>query len=343
MRRLGALAAGVALLASAGIASPATAAPALQAGCAGNLLVNADFEGGSRKTEGEGTSLSSAVSNGWSPWFVRGDATFNREPEFKVEQVRIGGDPMRIRSGGQAMKWFTTWGTHTAGIYQRVAVRPGTALTFSIHGMAYTGEDDGWNPVANTFTSDPIKPGNYRMSVGIDPTGAVPTMGSAPPATVLWSQPSMTYDQWVNMTVSAVARAGYVTVYAKGQPEWSVKHNDSFWEDACLRVGTLAEVAASAAGTSAVTVAPPASAAVTGAPSTSVAPATGAAAPAAGAAAMAASAATGAACRVRHTVVRGDSVSAIAAANRTTVAAIAGASKLTNPGLIYAGQVLCIP
>jgi len=244
-------------------ARPAQAAPLGQV-CAGNLLQNPDFEGGSRKTEGEGTSLSSAVSNGWSPWFVRGDATFNREPEFKVEQTRIGGDPARIRSGSQAMKWFTTWGTHTAGIYQRVAVRPGTALTFSIHGMAYTGEDDGWDPVRNTFVSDPIKPGNYLMAAGIDPTGAVPPIGSAPPATVIWSPGTMTYDQWVQLTVSAVARAGFVTVYAKGAPEWSVKHNDSFWEDACLRVGTLGEVAAS--GGPGAVVAPPASAAVAGSP-----------------------------------------------------------------------------
>lgn len=347
MRILGIAAAALGLVTAMATTEPASAAPAAQAGCAGNLLANADFEGASRKTEGEGTSLSSAVSNGWSPWFVRGDATFNREPEFKVEQVRIGGDRARIRSGLQSMKWFTTWGTHTAGIYQRVAVRPGTALTFAIHGMAYTGEDDGWDPVANTFVSDPIKPGNYRMSVGIDPTGAVPAMGSAPPATTLWSEPSMTYDQWVRMTVSAVARAGFVTVYAKGQPEWSVKHNDSFWEDACLRVGTLAEVAASSAGAPGAVVAPPPSAAVAGAAASSGAAASAvSSAPAAAkpaAARPAASGTAGKACRLQHTVARGETVSAIAAANGSTVAAIAGASSLSNPGLIQVGQVLCIP
>jgi len=263
MRMTSLLAAGLTLLLCAGTAGHAAAAPVAQAGCAGNMLVNADFEGGSRKTESEGTSLSSAVSNGWSPWFVRGDATFNREPEFKVEQVRIGGDAARIRSGGQSMKWFTTWGTHTAGIYQRVAVRPGTALTFSIHGMVYTGEDDGWDPASNTFLSDPYKPGNYLIAAGIDPTGAVPAMGSAPPATVVWSPGTMTYDQWVRLTVSAIARSGFVTVYAKGQPEWSVKHNDSFWEDACLQIGTLGDVAAS--GGQGAIVAPPPSAAVAGA------------------------------------------------------------------------------
>lgn len=245
MKRYGLMAAGLALVAVAGTAGRVAATPVAQGGCAGNMLVNANFEEGSRKTEGEGTSLSSAVSNGWSPWFVRGDATFNREPEFKVEQMAIGGDRARIRSGGQSMKWFTTWGTHTAGIYQRVAVRPGAGLTFTIHGMAYTGEDDGWDPVSNTFISDPSKPGNYYMAAGIDPTGAVPPIGSPPPASVVWSPATLTYDQWVPLTVSAVARSGFVTVYAKGQPEWSVKHNDSFWEDACLVGGAVSAIAAS--------------------------------------------------------------------------------------------------
>lgn len=319
------------LFISAGPGAPAEAAPLAQDACPGNLLKNHDFDGGSRKTQREGTSLSSAVSTSWSPWFVRGDARFNREPEFKVEQVRIGGDPARVRSGGQSMKWFTTWGTHTAGIYQRVKVSQGTALTFSIHGMAYTGQADGWNEEQRTFLSDQAEPGNYRMSVGIDPTGAVPPVGSPPPDTVVWSEPTMTYDQWVLQSVPAVARAGFVTVYAKGQPEWSVKHNDSFWDDACLRVGTFGTAPVVAAAAPAPVAPVPAAPVVAPAPVT--APVAAAPAPVAGSAN----------CRVRHTVVRGDTVSAIAAANASTVAAIAAASSLANASRISVGQVLCIP
>jgi hypothetical protein len=236
----GSVVVGLAVLSLAWTAGQALAAPAEQGECPGNLLKNPNFEEGSRKTEGEGTSLSSAVANGWSPWFVRGDATFNREPEFKVEQIAIGGDPFRVRSGGQSMKWFTTWGTHTAGIYQRVAARPGTPFTFSIYGMAYSGEADGWNPDKRVFESDPMQPGRYRMSVGIDPTGAVPPIGSPPPGSVIWSEPSLTTDQWALQKVSAAAQGPAITVYVKGQPEFAVKHNDSFWEDACLVVGGAA-------------------------------------------------------------------------------------------------------
>jgi hypothetical protein len=219
------------------------------------------------------------------------------------------------------MKWFTTWGTHTAGMYQRVNTRAGTPLTFSINGMSYTGQADGWNEAVHMFTSDPVAPGNYRMSVGIDPTGAVPPIGSPPPSTVVWSEPVMDYDKWVPLSVSAAAAGPAVTVYAKGQPEWSVKHNDSFWEDACLRVGTFAPT-----GTGAAAVAPKAPVVAPIAP----VPATSAAAPSG-------------ACRLRYTVKGGDTVSAIAAANGSTTAAIAGASKLANPSRINVGQVLCIP
>lgn len=215
-------------------------APAMQAGCVGNLLTNPGFEGASRKTESEGTSLSSAVGNGWSPWFVRGDATWNREPEFKVEQTKIGGDPARVHSGANSMKWFTTWGTHTAGVYQKVAARPGTAYTFSIFAQLYSGESDDFDQVRKTFASDLVKRGNYEVRVGIDPTGAVPQIGTAPPATVVWSAPVRTLDQWLNLAVSAVAAGSSVTVYTHSTAEFPVKHNDSFWDDACMRVGSFA-------------------------------------------------------------------------------------------------------
>jgi len=328
---------GVALgaaLALAGVAGgQAMAAPAGQGECRANLLVNADFEGGSHKTEGEGTSLSSAVGNGWVPWFVRGDARNNREPEFKVEQVRIGGDRMRVRSGGQSQKFFTTWGTHTAGLYQRVNVKPGTPLTFSAYGMSYSGEGDGWNPDKGTFESDKVQPGNYKMSVGIEPSGVAPAcMGCPPPATVVWSESTMWPDAWVRQAVSAAARAGAVTVYVKGQPEWAVKHNDSFWEDACLTVG----------GTPAKAAAAPAQPvpAQPAAPSVPVAPATaGAATKPSAAAPVKPEAITGSS----YVIKPGDTLSAIAARTGVSVADLAKANNIPNPSLIRAGATLVIP
>ncbi|MFN8482611.1 MAG: hypothetical protein U0768_06155 [Anaerolineae bacterium] len=206
-----------------------------QTPCPGNLLVNPGFEEGSRKTEGEGTSLSSAVASGWSPWLLRGDERDNREPEYKLEDTNLSPSRYRDHSGRYSQKWFTTWGTHTAGIYQQVPVTPGDPLTFSIWTQVYTGQADGFDGVE--FRSDPKEDGRYRVWVGIDPTGAVPAgVGAPPPDTVIWSDPVIRYDDWIQMAVSAPAKSDKVTVYVKGQPEFSVKHNDSFWDDACLMV-----------------------------------------------------------------------------------------------------------
>ncbi len=213
----------------------ASAAPDAQGQdpCPGNLLANPGFEGGSRKTESIGTSLSSAVADGWYPWLLRGDERNNREPEYKLEDTNLSQTRFRAHSGRYSQKWFTTWGTHTAGIYQQVSVTPGTPLTFSIWSQVYTGQADGFDGVV--FRSDPKEDGKYRVWVGIDPTGAVPAgVGAPPPDSVIWSEPDIHYDDWVQHSISAVAQGNSVTVYVKGQPEFSVKHNDSFWDDGCL-------------------------------------------------------------------------------------------------------------
>ena len=207
---------------------PVLAGPPAQEGCPGNLLANPGFEEGARKTEAEGTSLSSSVAFGWSPWFVRGDQRFNREPEFKLEDTDLSRTRFRAHSGRFSQKFFTTWATHTAGFWQRVAVPKGSTVTFSIWVQIYTGEADGFD--GTVYHSDPEQPGNYRAFVGIDPTGG--TNALAP--TVTWSPPCMTYDIYTQLSVSVVAQADFVTVFTRGQPEFSVKHNDSFWDDACL-------------------------------------------------------------------------------------------------------------
>jgi uncharacterized protein YraI len=208
----------------------------LQDACPGNLLVNPNFEGGARKTEDMGTSLSSSVAHGWFPWFIRGDQRFNREPEFKLEDATI--DPLRwrVHDGYFSQKFFTTWATHTAGIYQRVPVRPGSGVNFTTWVQVYTGEADGWD--GQKHNSDPDAPGNYRASIGIDPFGHTPPgAGAPPPDTVEWSAPIMIYDRWIQLSIRTTARGDHVTVYTRGQPEFSVKHNDSFWDAACLTVG----------------------------------------------------------------------------------------------------------
>ena len=231
----------------------AIATPA-HAQCPDNRLANASFEEGEYKTEGMGTSLSSSVGTGWTPWSVLGGATFNREVEYKVLQAATLPSRYHIHSGNHSQKFFTTWGTHTAGFYQRIAVPRGSKVTFTIWAQIYTGERELTSE--DEFISDldwPTKegqkrgPGLYRVYAGIDPFGDTPPGFGAPPSErTVWSEPVTDFetrqvlesgqqiDAWVQLAVSAVAQSDFVTVYSKGQPEFAVKHNDSYWDDACL-------------------------------------------------------------------------------------------------------------
>ncbi|MGI6380610.1 MAG: hypothetical protein ACOX2R_07570 [Anaerolineae bacterium] len=230
-------------------------APPTWADCPGNRLANPGFEEGAYKTEGVGTSLSSWLANGWSPWSILGDATNNREVEYKLPDASALGTSYNIHSGRYSQAFFTNYGTHTGGFYQRVQVPAGSRVTFSIWVQIYTGErelmSDG-HPYSDLEwpqkEGDKRGPGNYRVWAGIDPYGGAPGFGAPAPDTIVWSEPVLDretrvigangsqIDAWVQLTVSTVAQGEWVTVFTKGSPEFPVKHNNSFWDDACLVV-----------------------------------------------------------------------------------------------------------
>jgi hypothetical protein len=219
-----------------------------QAQCPGNLLINPSFEAGKYKGEVLGTSLSSWLSVDWAPWAILGDQQINREIEFfVVDGQTLQEGYYRVHEGRLAQKFFSGYSTHHAGFYQRRPVTRGQQVTFSIWVQIATGQEEFWSwglPI-----SDLGAPGNYRVWAGIDPYGGTPVgFGALPPASTVWSpevidrQTRMVtadgheYDGWVQLTVSTIAQSDYVTVYTKGQPEFPVKNNSSFWDDACLVV-----------------------------------------------------------------------------------------------------------
>ncbi|MEN6478645.1 MAG: hypothetical protein ABFD20_03285 [Anaerolineales bacterium] len=269
------------------------AAPVVAADTGENLLSNPGFEGEFRKTDTLGTSGSSKVANDWYPWSLLGDESYNREPEYKVlRKSEIPDGFYRIYAGEQCQQFYTSYATHTSGFYQRVSATPGQTLTFSIWVQIYTGQREF--SVDNHPLSDLHQPqteatraagwgaGDYYAYAGIDPYGGVPaSFGSAPPDTVVWSQPVLDrdtrgtdsagheIDRWVQLTVSTVAQADHVTVYTKGAPVYRTKHNDSFWDEASL-VATMAAEATSSPTVSVATAVPTATA--TSTPTTSPTP-----------------------------------------------------------------------
>ena len=187
----------------------------------GNLLFNPGFE----RVFSERDASEVQVADGWQPWWQDGPRQLEgyfRRPEYKGENRYIHGN-RRVREGVYAQKYFSTYSTHNAGIMQRVNVEPGGLCTFSI-----------WVQVWSSEGNDPdgiTEPGYYRAYIGIDPTGG--TVWNA--STVIWSEPRMEYNTWVHLYVSAVAQGDVITVFTRGEPEYRVKHNDSYWDDADLR------------------------------------------------------------------------------------------------------------
>lgn len=214
--------------------------------CPGNLAANFSFEEGLYKGETVGTSLSSWLSVNWLPWAVLGDQQVNREIEFFVVDGAILQEGYyRVHHGRYAQKFFSGYSTHYAGFYQRVPVIPGQRVTFSIWVQIATGQQEMWSnglPI-----SDLDEPGNYKVWAGIDPYGNTPPgFGAPPPESTVWSSSVIDretraftadgheYDAWVQLTVSAIAQSNFVTVYTRGNPEFPVKNNSSFWDDACV-------------------------------------------------------------------------------------------------------------
>ena len=202
-----------------------------------NLLTNPGFEDGySERLDPyepeEGPKGELRVANGWELWHdnrdrCRDHPCYNWRPEYWYEDGYVHTDPLRVRSGRYAQKMSNLYSTHTAGLYQQVAVPEGSQVEFSIWVVVWSSSED--DPHHST------SPGEYWLSVGIDPYGGTDAFSDQ----IIWSDGIEYYDEHVQLSVLAVAQADHVTVFTRAAPEYCVKHNDSYWDDACLIVNPL--------------------------------------------------------------------------------------------------------
>jgi hypothetical protein len=194
-----------------------------------NLLVNGNFEG-----EYRDMPPSSRVAEGWSRWWLPGtEPGINHEPEFKEEY--IWHNAIMVRHGDFAQKYFSIWATHTGGIYQRVPVPAGSAVRFSIWVRVWSSDcgDPCVTPLAPCHPEvNDNSNGEYRVAIGIDPTGGTDALAD----TVVWTPLVEHYDEWFEMEITATAEADAVTVFTQGTARWAVANNFSFWDDARLEV-----------------------------------------------------------------------------------------------------------
>ena len=197
----------------------ATAGLTVHAQCAGNIALNPNMEDGfSERGAGE-----VKAANGWIPYWQDGPGQgdgFNKRPEYQPEDAARFGR-RRVHEGNWAQKWMTTFATHHGGMYQQVNVPPGSTVRFSAWAQAWSSSKD--DP---SYSVD----GAYAMSIGIDPTGGTDFNSG----NVVWSGKQWSLDQWVQLGVETVAKAGTVTLYLRGDAEWRVKHNDAYFDEICV-------------------------------------------------------------------------------------------------------------
>lgn len=189
-----------------------------------NLLYNGGFENEFHQYKGLSALI---VADGWSPWWVpqqrpADPAWKNRRPEWKRATLNV--DAARIRTGESAQQYFTFWGTHTGGVYQRVMVPKNARLRFSAWGHAWSSEQNPPRPSVN--------PTDVHMRIGIDPKGGLNPFDPG----IVWSAGQNAIDEFKPFSVEAVAQGGRVTVYLYSAPDEAKKHNDIYWDDAELIV-----------------------------------------------------------------------------------------------------------
>jgi len=219
-----------------------------------NLLDNPGFEGGWWRRTATGQEFGEIfVPEGWVGFWKEGGPVphdpgnpsgygrpemhvINREPPFL--------DPLRVRSGQRALKFFTFYRIHDAGLYQQVTgITPGTRLeaTGWAHAWSSTKDNSRHSDGAGTapyfirageYQRDPGAPAtgirNFTFTVGIDPEGGVDPWSDR----IVWGEGAHIYNAFAQIPpVEAVAAADTVTVFVRSAVLWPFKHCDAYIDD----------------------------------------------------------------------------------------------------------------
>jgi len=189
------------------------------AACPDNLLANPDFDGGFR---GRGR-IAEVVAVGWTSWYATlpGTDGINYPPDFAPRRRDRDGAPT-VFGGRWSQELATQGATHEGGLWQRVAVPPGSQVRAVA--WAYGWATDGDDP----SRSEP--PGTYALAIGIDPEGR----GDPYAQGIVWTAPITVTDTWVPLSLDLPIEGSLVTLILRGQPLRILKHNVSRWDGACL-------------------------------------------------------------------------------------------------------------
>lgn len=205
-----------------------------------DALLNPGFEGitspgGSTGDTFDGSfHVEMLTPEGWVAWWEEGpglDADLGIPELMPIEFVDPYITPVpRIRTGDWALKLFTFWRPHRAGLYQTIADLPtGSRASLSAYAHAYScdREDTG-------ALSCPDDPYQFGFKVGLDPTGGTNPWSD----NIVWSDMAYIYDVYdlVGPVEVTVGQEGRITVFLRSDAKWGIKHNDAYWDDIALTI-----------------------------------------------------------------------------------------------------------
>lgn len=149
------------------------------------------------------------VANEWQRWWVgEGIPEYDDVRAWRPE--RYDGDHAQI---------YFRWGkSYTAGIYQRVAVRPCTYYQFSMYGRNHSN-----------------RAVDHHARIGIDPLGREYGLYmSSLPSDITWSPEQTFFYTWGLHTVIAESRSDHITAIAYVSPDNVYTTYDTFWDAGAL-------------------------------------------------------------------------------------------------------------
>jgi hypothetical protein len=176
---------------------------------------------------------------GWHAWWDEGSTTGsdgasycgdfpNNGEHFNCGRPEYGSMSKSMFANraieGDSLKYFTTYRTHNAGVFTSVRIgSPGVSkrVEFKAKALSWTAPDDNW----------------YHGQVGIHPDGGVDREN------VEWGEYKQLADidpedqaKWTQLEASVTTTSDVVTLFIRGNNQYALQNNDSYWENAELYV-----------------------------------------------------------------------------------------------------------
>lgn len=157
-----------------------------------------------------------------------------RRPEYKG--VSVSDFPGRVRSGGAAQQYFTTYGVHDAGILQRFPTSSGT-ISASAWFLGWSCMDFAQCDKQRTSLNNPssVDGANMRAQICLDPSGGIDIYSP----TVVCSPETNTLDEWVQLSVGATGSGSHATLFLRTNPDEPRQNQDAYWDDVVVTGGVL--------------------------------------------------------------------------------------------------------